>query len=1281
MKRGYALICIVLLSMICLPSFGAYAEDTKAENSRNRAVFAKYDKMSNQLNGWDICNPFLDTSKETPTEYNIFLNDGSEEYSSEAYLTLDEINSGLFTMNFDFTLDSYMDDTSFRLLDHDMSLVFGIITEGDAIYLETANGSREYLCTYEPNKKFLVKTVFDADDGIIKTIWINGEMYRMNKSFGKNGVISGFDIRTSESARGTLTNTKFYLERGYIINESFFNPEMTVTSDWGKTSETLYINKKNISGKEDMNIVLAPKDEDVSAQKTFDSVAGELTFDINIMQTQANGICNILMYGENKKVIELYIRNGILFVGGTNERLGNIKENLYYHLRLEINTETKQYDVWINNNLIRENIDFLDDANSLNFLRILAQKNCSPVHVDDILLSYKTVYAEDYPVIDNVPEKKNDAPFIMMQFCPLWVQGQHRGWDYIKQASNIRKPVMGYFDGCSSEYADWTVKYLKEHGVDFMAICTYPAAPKDFDGKMDPLTDSSLRLSEFINAFLTSRYRNEIKFSVFMEMYGIDAGKEYYDYFFNILLPYYIENYFKSDSYQKLDGRPVLGVYSPENLYNVLDTGKSSDGSDRNERIRNGIEKIRKMCIDAGVGNPYLVIQHTYQAGIEADDADYGFDAVTAYGYDNKENFAPQKATLDYACSAFSVRDMDFIPALMPMRDDSAWRPNVGYRYTGEQFQSMIEWVSSLFKDKRMNGQENKIINMCTWDEFGEGHILCPTEGNGFMYLDAIRQAVTVGSGHSDSVPDDSQKKRITHMYSDSRRLIRVDNENNEMPRRVYYGSVENDIPQTIPSDVKMSIDFRQSDNVSRIKMQKGIKSITACNEGVSILGQSSSTDLINNTPQIKIYLKEKLDVYDVTYLKIRMKNNPTSGGGFIGWTSDFFGTETTGRQVFMNSYGGEAFCDYYVPVKTNPAWTGKVDSLTIKLGYIRDYDTPFIIESIEFLRDKSVSKADKFTADGHTVALKDELIFDGDRAMVPLNEIGYIAGAQEMYTYQSQKRWLIKYNNAVSELSIDSDKAIVNGKTIQLTEAPYTKSSDINSAVYIPIQLMREIFSDKVFVLKPDEHQIVMSDRDKAEPISPDNVLHYMRSIVVEGHIGKLYAGEAVTIVLMKKDSELNGILTGDILYLNETKVDDEGRYSHTFRVSDNIDVSDCKICVRIGKDEITDSAVKTIIKTDDIIDVTSCIEYDGKTASLKVNISNPMEAGWDFSDFRGILAFYSKEGILRGVKVGDKNSMNISEDVPNGTDKIKGFVFRNLENIIPLAIAQEQTIKGKNE
>lgn len=226
----------------------------------------------------------------------------------------------------------------------------------------------------------------------------------------------------------------------------------------------------------------------------------------------------------------------------------------------------------------------------------------------------------------------------------------------------------------------------------------------------------------------------------------------------------------------------------------------------------------------------------------------------------------------------------------------------------------------------------------------------------------------------------------------------------------------------------------------------------------------------------------------------------------------------------------------------------------------------------------------------------------------------------------------------------------------------------------------MREIFSDKVFVVKSDEHNIVMSDRDKAEPISPDNVLNYMRSIVVEGHIGKLYAGESVTIALLKKNMDLNGILSGDILYLNETKVDEEGKYSHTFRVSDGVDISDCKICVRIGKDAITDSSVKTIIKTDDIIDVSSNIEYDVKEAFLKININNPMEAGWDFSDFIGMMAFYSKDGELLGVKTGDKNNMNISAEIPNGTDRMKGFVFRNIENIIPLTSVQEQTIKAEN-
>lgn len=48
------------------------------------------------------------------------------------------------------------------------------------------------------------------------------------------------------------------------------------------------------------------------------------------------------------------------------------------------------------------------------------------------------------------------------------------------------------------------------------------------------------------------------------------------------------------------------------------------------------------------------------------------------------------------------------------------------------------------------------------WNEYGKGHIIMPTEGMGFAYLDAIRHVFANVGPHKDIVPTALQKTRFT---------------------------------------------------------------------------------------------------------------------------------------------------------------------------------------------------------------------------------------------------------------------------------------------------------------------------------------------------------------------------------------------------------------------------------------------------------------------------------------------------------------------------------------
>jgi hypothetical protein len=72
------------------------------------------------------------------------------------------------------------------------------------------------------------------------------------------------------------------------------------------------------------------------------------------------------------------------------------------------------------------------------------------------------------------------------------------------------------------------------------------------------------------------------------------------------------------------------------------------------------------------------------------------------------------------------------------------------------------------------SGPEKNTAIFCCWNEFGEGHYIEPTRGNGFSYLDAIRDVFCEGpSDHLDIAPDDVGRGPLDSWYRSAREKAR----------------------------------------------------------------------------------------------------------------------------------------------------------------------------------------------------------------------------------------------------------------------------------------------------------------------------------------------------------------------------------------------------------------------------------------------------------------------------------------------------------------------------
>ncbi|MBE7023506.1 MAG: hypothetical protein E7412_03470 [Ruminococcaceae bacterium] len=1058
-------IATVLLSGVFPQVSFAAADDANTEadfKETDRVVHYARSTGLGRNQAWDKNMPY--PLESVPSNVGVVINtvnDGSHEHPAESHFTLNKISGGNVVVMYDFALDRRMDDTAFRLLGSKKP-IFGIVTKGRGIYLEQPGGKNIFLTSYTPGSSgiretYVVRAFLDFDAKQIERVQINGKTYAVNKPFSSDATVAdAFAIRTSEEAVGVVSNRCLYIDGGYILDEVFLSGAGVVPDDWGITSSggVASLSEANSAYPERFYLTFDSQNGPVTAERKVKRTSGALTFELNTLVDEKRGDFDFSLMDGDKTLIKLS-SDGKSFCyideNGNAIPFYEFVKNIWYNLKVKLDTKTDTYDLYMNNRIMLKGLKFANAGDAVDAVKIYSGKSNELLHVDDVLLSKTEVYAEDYPVIREIPEKKEGAPLVGVQFCPMWVEGTHFGWDWIAQSSDRREPVIGFYDGNKPEAADWIIKQMVEHGADYMSICTFPHINNNNGSDIiSQIKDNDPRSAGFLSAVLDSRYSDKIKYSLFLEANGIKAGQAYYDDFFEVVWPHYIEHYFKDPRYLKVDGRPVFGIYAADNIFNVF-----NDGSGK-ASIQKGVEKMRQMCIDAGVGNPYLIVNNGNYA-IDAT-VNAGFDAVSSYGLGYNATFTYQKTYFESSLEACKAKGVDFIASPVPMRDDSGWRPEGGYWHTEEEFDQFLNWVNDdLLKDYKPSVSQ-KLLNVCTWDEYGEGHIVAPTVGLGFQYMDAVRSSLTNGGEHIDDIPTDAQKERINKLYTGDRKIQNVIYETANIDRKIFYEAREKSPAEKIPEKVKKGWYMTNSADSSRVTAVSQVATISSTPEGLAVYPSDT-------TPRIGFDISDGIDAYDVTYVKIRMKKNPTSGGGFMYWSGDMVSMDND-KKLFFNAgiNDGKEFVDYYVPVSSNMNWTGSIERVEFMLGQISDTSQPFIIESIEFLQDEEITAMDKVIIDERIQSLNDPYIEQDGTVMIPMRAVMYMAGADEILAYQSEGTYTIKVGEDVSFLTEGSRKALVKGQDVMIPVAPFRKSEIINDTVYIPLELAEAIMTNKEF-------------------------------------------------------------------------------------------------------------------------------------------------------------------------------------------------------------------------
>ena len=590
-----------------------------------------------------------------------------------------------------------------------------VLTKGGYTVLDTVTGTVQ------------VRAYINLDDG--KSI-----TYINDKNLGTHELLSdnvmSYRVGMDEEGMGTVTVSSVNMVVNYAMYENFDVFGTDSSYGWTKTGSVLRTNNQITMSKDSsLSKSFAPVDGTVCAEAYFIAPAGS-DFEI--------GIGNVL-----------YVESigGRLCADG-KVLYKSLTKNMWYRLRVEASIDRGTADVFLN-------------GRSVGKVNLRAKEAVSDITFSakgSLIIDNVNVFTlHEYPDYVPVPETRAsfDDYIVGLNICSLWRNGTHYGWACIS-AHDEPTPVIGYYDEGNPESADWEIKYMVEHGIDFQAFCWYA------DNNSAPLKFPS-NCEQLHNGYMYAEYSDYMKYCILWEA----ANAAHFDsaYFRKHVVPYWFENYFLDPRYVTIDNQLLLPIFGTWHLATKEYFG-SVDG------VKAEFDYLEEVARSYGFDG-FLF----FSTGSSSDQlAMMGFDGAYAYnwGTEGKKLEHNKTSVLNSAKNP----NMYTIPTISVGFDSIPWHGLRHGNMSVEDFAKAQEWVKKEYLPKYSSKYDwaDNFMWLSTWNEYGEGTYIMPSGLNGFGYVDVVREAYTeLPKQHEDVVPTLKQKERITHLYPQYARLLRRD--------------------------------------------------------------------------------------------------------------------------------------------------------------------------------------------------------------------------------------------------------------------------------------------------------------------------------------------------------------------------------------------------------------------------------------------------------------------------------------------------------------------------
>lgn len=305
-------------------------------------------------------------------------------------------------------------------------------------------------------------------------------------------------------------------------------------------------------------------------------------------------------------------------------------------------------------------------------------------------------------------------------------------WEPIKPYPE-RKPLLGWYAEDDPGVMSAQLKWMRNSGIDFVVFDMLWGA------------DSRPYLAHGVNAYLTAEDRHGVEFSVLWAnhtTYVFSLAQ------FEDLFRFWAERYFFRRDYLKVDGKPVVFLFSADTFRkNAENIGMTSESLTAH---------ANKIARDAGLPGVHFVggIGGNHGNGFDYSGASgfagfsaYNFHGPATYSYAPGRQVSHSYAELDAGYQDhwnWMLRNASGL-YIVPMTsgwDKRPWRgsSDPGHddsQSTPEGFERHLMAAKWVIEGNRERTRGMGVI--CCWNEFGEGSYIEPTTMDGFAYLEKIK--------------------------------------------------------------------------------------------------------------------------------------------------------------------------------------------------------------------------------------------------------------------------------------------------------------------------------------------------------------------------------------------------------------------------------------------------------------------------------------------------------------------------------------------------------------